>query len=301
MKKTILFTLLAVVAQNQLFAQLKNYGREGKIKIIADKTTLKITHTQVPIFQAPADQKMQTPLLAVASAVISPAITFIEKTIKEKAKKDALAYNASYKCNASGQGFYNNSGVTDLPKLTLKRRIKTIDGEELTAVDIDFIPEMSSDKTAFRYFVKNKCKYNYSIAKTKRFYDFIDLTFEIKFKSIYVKDAEYKIEDLRITTLSIPMVEVGNTQQLSEEAYSGWIPLPPKSTILTTKGIAPKNDVYDMINKNTGLYEIEITATETNPYKIKAENKQSIIESSGEPAAELLNTFIESMLKKDDE
>ena len=51
---------------------------------------------------------------------------------------------------------------------------------------------------------------------------------------------------------------------------------------------------------NTGLYEIEITANESNPYKIKAENNKSVIEISSESTTGIHKDFIKSLTKEKD-
>jgi hypothetical protein len=77
------------------------------------------------------------------------------------------------------------------------------------------------------------------------------------------------------------MVYVGQTKSLDEPVYSGWIPLLPKS-----KG-------------NSGLYEIEISVTETNPFKIKAENNQKMIKNLSDPFADLLKKVIKEIIKEE--
>jgi hypothetical protein len=80
---------------------------------------------------------------------------------------------------------------------------------------------------------------------------------------------------------------------VSDDIYSGWIPLPTRST-----DIAETETETDVISNNTGLYEIEIVATETNPYKIKAENKNEMFEATGESVVETLKALLESLTTK---
>jgi len=320
--KKLIFTILAtVVLQSQVYSQLKNYNDNGKIKILTEKTTLSITEVETPLTQT----QQGAALLAAAGNILTPVVDLVVKSVQEKVKKNALAYKGEFKCSVSGDKFYKNDVVAALPKLTMKRIIKSTDGTDQVAVEIELVPELSEDKTAFRYFVKDKCVYNYSIAKTKGDYDYIDLNIEINIKNIFINKGEYKIDDLRTTTINIPMIHVGKTKPLEEKVYSGWIPLPTRSTgkkkeaapikeettvVKTNKeGVIETNkeettvkksdaEDYGQIKDNTGLYEIKIIATETNPYKIKAENKQKIIESSSESGTEILKAVIKELTKE---
>ncbi|WP_445718266.1 hypothetical protein [Flavobacterium sp.] len=324
MKKVILTIAAAITLQTQVYCQLVNYNDKGKVKILAEKTTLSITGEKAKL--KPDNQVAG--IVAAAGAILPPVIDLVVTSIKEKAKKNALAYKGEYKSFVSGQNFYESNDYALLPKLTLTRKIKTTDRKDEIAVNIELVPELSADKTAFRYSIKNKCEYKYSIAKTKGKYDFIDVNIEIKFKSLSINKDEYKLNDLRTTVVTIPMVQIGNTTTLAETVYSGWIPLPPRSTAKNTEaepvteektviktdknGVKEKTieetttkksnvEEYDKLADNTGLYEIEITVTETNPYKIKAENKQAIIESSSESGTAILKEVVKVLTQEKEE
>jgi hypothetical protein len=310
MKKVIILTIATVIAlQKQVYSQLVNYNDNGKVKILAEKTTLSITYTKAKLKPDQEAAGIEAAgieaagieaagieaagieaagIIAAAGAILPPVIDFVGTIVKENTKKNVRAYKGEYKSFVSGQNFYMNNDYAHLPILTLTRKIKKIDGKDEIAVNIKLVPELSDDKTAFRYSIKDVCEYKYSIAKTKSKYDYIDVNIEIKFKSLYIYKEEYKINDLRTTVITIPMVHVGKTTTLDEIVYSGWIPLPPRST--TTK--KSNAEEYDKLADNTGLYEIEITVTETNPYKIKAENKQAIIESSSESGKAILKEIV---------
>lgn len=322
MKKLILISGAAILLQTQVYCQLKNYNDGGKVKILAEKTTLSATGISVKL--TPDEQSAA--LIAAAGKILPPLVKGGVNGVKQKMKKNALAYKGEFKCSFSGEKFYTNNDFAALPQLTIKRTIKIKDGTDQLAIEIVLVPELSADKTAFRYYVKDKCSYNYSIAKTKGNYDYIDLNLEIKFKSIAISKEEYKISELRATALSIPMIYVGKTKELSEKVYSGWIPLPPRSTAKTIKktdtkksakttvksGSDGKNDTtteevtetkydvedYAKLANDNGLYEVEIIATETNPYKIKAENKQEFIENSSESIIDVSKAIIESLTKE---
>lgn len=325
MKKVIVTIVAIVMLQNHVFCQLTNYNDNGKVKILAEKTILSITGERTKL----KDDQQFAGLLAAAGAILPPVIDLIVSSAKEKAKKNALAYTGEYKSFVSGEKFYENNGFALLPKLTLTRSIIKRDKTNDVAVNIELVPELSTDKTAFRYYIKDKCEYKYSIAKTKGDYDYIDLNIEIKFKSLSINKDEYTLNDLRTTIVYISMVHVGQTTQLSEKVYSGWIPLPPRSTAknaevepITEEKTVVKTDKdgkdektkektttiksnaeeYDKLADNTGLYEVEITVTETNPYKIKAENKQAVIESSSESGTAILKAVVKLLTEeKEDE
>lgn len=325
MKKTIVTIVAAIMLQTQVYCQLVNYNDNGKVKILAEKTSLSIEGVNTKL----KPDEEAAGIIAATGAILPPLIDLVVSGVKEKVKKNALAYKGEYKSFASGENFYINNDYASLPKLTLTRTIKKTDGTIATAVNIELVPELSEDKTAFRYYIKDKCEYNYTVAKTKGNYDYMDLNIEIKFKSLSINKEEYKLNDLRTTIISIPMVHVGQTTQLSEKIYSGWIPLPPRSTTKNTeiKPVTEEKTVvktdndgkeektsektttkksnteeYDKLADNTGLYEVEITVTETNPYKIKAENKQTIIESSSESGTAILKAVVKVLTeeKKDE-
>jgi hypothetical protein len=279
--KKLLLLLLASLLMNSSFAQIKNYNYNSKVKILTENTTLKITGIETRLN---TDRQSSIPLLA-AGTILPPAIDYFVASLKEKTAKDALSYKGIYKCFASGDTFYLNNDFALLPKLTITRKIRTKGGEDLIAAEIELLPELSADKTAFRYLVKDKCLYKYSIAKTKGRYDYIDLNLDLTFRSIFINKENYKIEDLRKTSIIIPMILVGNTEKLDDCFYSGWIPLPTRSTY-------KQKDIYERIPASTGQYEIEIIATETNPYKIKAENKKDFYEATGKQTSELLKSLI---------
>jgi hypothetical protein len=321
MKKVIVTIVTAIMLQTQVYCQLVNFNEKGKVKILAEKTTLSITGVSTKL----KTDEQAAGLIAAAGAILPPVIDFVVTNAKEKAKKNALAYKGEYKSFVSGEKFYTSNDYASLPKLTLTRTIKKTDRSDVVAVKIELIPELSADKTAFRYYIKDKCEYNYSIAKTKKNYDYVDVSIEIKFKSLSINKDEYKLNELRTTIITIPMVHVGNTTTLTEVVYSGWIPLPPRSTAKNTEtepvteektviktdknGVKEKTieetttkksnvEEYEKLADNSGLYEIEITTTETNPYKIKAENKQKIIESSSESGTEILKAVIKELTKE---
>lgn len=326
MKKLVLTSIVIILMQTQVYSQLKNYNDCGKVKILSEKTELTIEGISSNI--KPDQTIVGVTVAAALGLILPPAIDYVMASIKEKTKKNALAYKGEYQCSGSGENFYLSKNCASLPKLTITRLIKNVKKSDKVAAEFRLIPELSNDKSAFRYYVDANFVYNYSIAKTKCRYDYIDLILEITFKSISINKLEYKISDLRTTTISIPEIYVGKTKSLSNRYYSGWIPLAPKPIIDTTlksdstkedkivlktnnSGITEKSkeetivikyNVKDttIIDNNTGLYEVSIKATETNPYKIKAENKQEIIESTSDSLIEALKAIIKTLTTEEE-
>ena len=312
-----------------------NFNEKGKVPIISEDTYLLI-EPQPIIDITPKDQSATAFLAGVLPAIVDYGVT----TIKELSKKRAASFAGEYKCANSGQNFYEGKAKVKLPKLTITRDvILKSDVTVVNAATIILTPELSENKTAFRYVLKDKMTYKYSKARTEGSYDYIDVSIKIQFKSVTVNKDKYEISDLRTTLLSIPMVKVGvdYIPVNGKTIVSGWIPLLPKSSVIekklqntpsdvsikevpkdvtdksgktettvttvtkeTTKSTDySKETVVDMTT-NAGLYEIEVTVTETNPYKIKAENKQQLIENTGDKGAEVLKAIIEQALKKDE-
>lgn len=326
MKKLIITSILVLLLDASVFCQLKNYNESGKVKILTEETMLTIDGLNTK--EKPVEPMFVGTAAAIGS-ILPSAVGYVMEVVGEKLKRNALAYKGEYICSGSEENFYNNKSDTLLPKLTIRRIIKTVDNVDLDAARIILIPELSKDRTAFRYYVSSDFKYDYSIARTKGKYDYIDLTLEINFKSISLNKSEYKINDLRTTTISVPQILVGKAYSIKEKHYSGWIPLPPKSTLKIvlpsdstreikttaktnnegktekskeeTKVTKFKIDDTKIIADNTGLYEVSVKAVETNPYKIKVENRQQFIENTNESLTGLIEAVTKAITKEKDE
>jgi hypothetical protein len=325
MKKLISTLVVAILLQSSVYCQLKNYNDDGKVKILTEKTILTIDGLNTK--EKPVEPMFVGTAAAIGS-ILPSAAGYVMKVIGEKVKRNALAYKGEYLCSGSAENFYKSKNDTLLPKLTITRMIKTINKVDLVAAKIILIPELSKDRTAFRYYVDRDFKYDYSIAKTKGKYDYIDLTLEIGVKSISINKSEYKINDLRTTTISIPQILVGKAYSITNKHYSGWIPLPPKSILTVLKDVTTKEDKTvvktnktketeetteattvikhnaedtKIITDNTGLYEVSIKAVETNPYKIKAENNQEFIESTGDSMNDMFKEIVKALTKEKEE
>ncbi|MFH0761949.1 MAG: hypothetical protein V2A67_10650 [Bacteroidota bacterium] len=294
MNKTLLL-LLATLLTWPGYGQIRNYTDHGRISILTGKTSLEITAVETkltPDIQAAG-------LLAAAGTILPPVVDLVVSGIEQEIKKNALAFQGTYAASASGDKFYRNNDFAALPRLLLTRTVKLKDEKEQTVVEIELIPELSADLTAFRYYVKDKFRYEYSLAKTRGRYSYIYINLEIKFRSIYISKETYKVSDLRTTAILVPMVHVGETEHLPDKVYSGWIPLPPRSNVKTNNETEGSKVTYERLADNTGLYEIEISITETNPFKIRAEKRQEIIKSTREPAGDILKAIIKTVTEEE--
>jgi len=325
MKKIPIF-LLCLLLSVAISAQLKNYNQNGGNKTFSDNTHLQITKRAVSI------GVVQQSFGAVLGALLPPTIDFISTAVKQGAKRRALLFKGEFKADASESGFYKDVNTINLPDLTLTRKIMLKGQNAATdAVVIKLTAELSEDKTAFRYKLASVV-YNYSIAKTKGNYDYIETGLEIKLKTVALIKDQYEVKDLRGTTLVIPMIKVGDTYSVDPNVpiYSGWLPFPPKPSIemelnkiekevrtvvsKTTKdgkqqpdetnieetSVAKKSNETLTETDNASVYEIEVNVVETNPYKIKAENKQQLIENSSETGVSLIKAVFEQIFKKKD-
>jgi len=324
--KQIFILLIAVSLCKNGFGQLGNYNENGAVDILSQKVTLTITPQPKPV----ATEKQAAG--AIAGAILGPAVDVGLSIIKEKVKQNAAKFTSTYSAKASGSAFWEDANTANLPGLTLTRDVlMKSSAAQQNALTITLTPELSPDNTAFRFVVSSPIAFNYSAAKTKRSYDYIDIKLDIVFKTLSVTKSQYEVKDLRATSITIPMVKAGTASAaVSNGLASGWIPLLTKPTMeivtdlankevkevaqegtkdgkkinetLTTTTTTTNAKATDKttLTKKAGLYEIEITVTETNPYKIKADNIQSLVESSSDATSKLLNALIDAIFKKDD-
>jgi hypothetical protein len=324
--KQVVFSLLIFFLSITAKAQLGNYNENGNVKILSQKTELKITTTEVEV------KSEKESAGAILSGLVGPLIDVGVTAVKEKAKHNAAKFKSTFNVSASASGFWASKAKVNLPTLTIHRTVIKKDKTEEEALKITLTPELSPDKTAFRFIAKDGFVFKYSSAKTKGDYDYIDIMLDIKFKALLLNKSQYELKELRGTSISIPMIKVGTTTFSAGSSYeSGWFPLPAMPTIevetdvteLETKTITligtkegkTVNDNYssdtktvkkkskdkETLSTKAGLYEFEITVTESNPYKIKAENKQKMTEATGDATGILLKTLAESLLKKEEE
>jgi len=294
MKPTIIILQLAALLTSPVYSQTRNYTDHGKIRVLASQATLHIEPTEERL----STERQAAGLLAAAGAILPPAVNLAADLIVQQVKQNALAYQATWSCSASGDRFYPNNDLAALPKLTLTRTIKPRKGENITAVEIVLTPEFSDDKTAFRYSVRDPIRYRWSVAKTRGCHSWINVTLALTFRSIYINKETYKVSELRTTSLTLPMVQVGVTRELQEPACSGWIPLPPRSTARVSSEPDGTKAVYERLSDNTGTYEVDITVTETNALKISMERKSETIKGTSESATDLIHAIIETITEE---
>jgi hypothetical protein len=283
MKLPYLLVCLTCILTLNAAAQTRAYSDKNHLRIVADKTTLSIRDSSISLLE-----ENQSPLITTASIVLPPAVDFVSALLGGAATRDAKKYQSGYSASVSSDHFYAEASEAFLPILALKRWVKDRKGNDHLAASIEFQPELSSDKTAFRFVVSDNFLYQYATAKTIGRYDYLQLNVLINVKNLSIQKDEYRIAELRTTTLQIPMVHVGQTRKLSEPVYSGWIPLPTPST---AKAKGSTRD-YVRLPGRTGLYEIGITVTETNAYKVRSEDKQVMIKSSADEASNLIKAGI---------
>ncbi|PRD56734.1 hypothetical protein C5749_05755 [Sphingobacterium gobiense] len=305
---------------------VRNYSHNSRPKIIAEKTKLTIDTTN----KNTHNQKNFAGVVGLAAALAPTVIDFGTTIISQSLKVDEADYTGTYKASNSQEGFYTENDGLALPQLRFEREIVLNEKPDaLTpAVLINLVPEMSKDSTAFRYKIDNdNFKYQYSIAKLKGAYNYIDLHLEIKIRSLSVNANKYELNDIRTVTMVIPTVKVSDNAKVTDEIFSGWIPLFPKSSIdidtvkniieekekeitdengitkKTTEKITsvkvPKTIKYTPIP--SGVYEIEVMATEVNIAKMKAEQRAKLFDETSESGGALLKAIVEQLTKKPDE
>ncbi len=316
--KCICFSILiAGILTSTVSAQLTAYSDKKHVHILADKTTLSIRDSSVSLLEP-----NQSGVATVAGVVLPPAIDYVASAVEAGAAGNTKKFQATYSCSASCDHFYADASEAMLPNVTIRRWIKDKKGNDLLAASVRLVPELSSDRTAFRFMARDSFIYNYSMAKTTGPYDYLHLQLTINVKSVSVQEEVYKVANLRTTIMDIPMVHVGHTCTLDEAVYSGWIPLPPPSTVkvavepLTSK----KSEVTDKwvnevkketqktetsvtnhtvyafrpVSGNTGLYEIEVSVTESNPFKTRAEARHAFLEKTDDQTSDALKAALKS-------
>lgn len=323
----ILFISLLFVAIASCRSQLENYNTDGAVKIVTQKAWLSIDQDSEKEVKNEKEAAG-----AVIGSILAPLVDVGFAVAKEKAKQNAAKYKSSFVVSASGSGFWAGENKVKLPVLTIMRKATPTGGLEASAMKLTLRPELSPDKTAFRYTVADPFIYLYSTAKTDGVYDYIDVTLDIKFKALIVAKGQYEVKDLRGTSIVIPALRPGQASLPSEGmTASGWLPFPAKPSLevetdvteqeiktVEEKGSKEGKNVNDKVvtdtktlkkraketqtlKTNAGLYEFEITVTESNPYKIKAENKQQLTEASADSSASFLKAIIDAIFKKEEE
>lgn len=298
---------------------IRNYNHNSKPKILAEKTTLSI----------PNSEEKAVAMAGVVAALAPSIVDLSTKIISHKLKTDAAKYIGTYKASVSAEKFYKTDGTAELPTLLLERKVIFKDKPDSfnKAVSIKLTPELSGDSTAFRYKLDNSSfGYLYSIAKLVGKYDYIDLHLEMKVKNLTVNSNKYELNDISTVTMVIPAIKVGDTTQFKNDIYSGWIPLFPQSLketgeieaeVKITEISTEKTDVKKVTTttsekittKNTrkattvaaGVYEIEVTVSEVNMARLRAQQRAELFDATSESGGTFLKAIVDLLTKKSDE
>ncbi|RZJ73071.1 hypothetical protein [Flavobacterium sp.] len=326
MKK--IYVVLGVLSILVSYSQKRNFTDKGKINVYGETVCLTVTENPVCVDSCKKADGSSVLIGALAATVIPAVVDFMVPVIKQKVKNNALSYTGTYKAVVSRHNFYSKKSEALLPSFKIDRTILVKEGDGIVprqATQIAVGSEISNDKTAFRFSIADDLIYSYSKAKTTGDYDYLDLQIEIKVKSMSVVKGEQKLIELRTVLIDVPIVHVGTTNKLRNTYYSGWIPLPARSqskgevktkttdqkTTSTSKDKKSAVVVEKIESEKTEngfvdidgpscQYELEVIVTETNPYKIRAENKKEMIDASSEAGAAVLKALTAGLIKSDD-
>lgn len=287
-KRTLAFLLLMVAAQlyGQDYSYNENSGTKG-IPTLTERTTLEITPKRAAL-----DQNRET-IMPIAGALLGPVVDVGVSFVKTQVEKRAREYTGTYGCATSGDKFYASRREVNLPVLTLRRTVTLDDsgqgnGRTADALVINLEPELSADGFAFRYRAKSVVM-TYAKARTKGGFDFIDLQLDVVFRTLVMTVGKQDAVNLRAFSFAIPCVKPNAPYDVSSLPPTSWLPFPAPPQ--------PQKDV--VVYDNAGVYEFLINVTESNPYKIKATNKQMSVKDSGGAVSDLA-AEIGKLLKQGD-
>jgi len=271
----------AVQAQDYSYDQ--NSEMRG-IETFTERASLEITPMRTKILEE------RETILPIVGALAAPLVNVGISVVKASLEKRARQYLASYACTNSGDAFFETRQFANLPELTIRHSITIQDRSSSSGVKtVDALvlvlePELSSDKHAFRYRVKS-VNMAYSKARTKGKFDYIDVQLDVIFRSLATEATRQEVVTLRAFSFVIPSVKPNAPYDVTSLPRSSWLPFPPAMQL--AKGVG----VYD----KTGPYEFLINVTESNPYKVRAENKQSVVEQSSAALSKLAAEIAELM------
>ncbi|RYY62231.1 MAG: hypothetical protein EOO05_03515 [Chitinophagaceae bacterium] len=309
--------LLTVAFTPGLKAQLTNYNDRGRVRILSSFLVLEIDTSTVVI-------KGMEQSAVVAGNLLPPAIDLGAALIGEAVKQGAQRYSSTMTATASAAGFWMSDRVVALPVLRIRRMVLRTGKSQLEeAYQLVLHPELSPDKTAFRFVLKDPFEYRYAAVRTRKKYDYINLEVLVRMKALAVTEGEYDLSDLRTSSLLIPVVKTGSTYHPSSNNQpGGWFPFPPRPSYLVeteeasevlktvaTRGTSngrPDNDTLTTVTrtinkKGTGIqvvphfggnYEITVEVVEINPYRGRAMEREKVYNAGLEPLAELLKEAV---------
>ncbi|MET0638124.1 MAG: hypothetical protein ABWZ25_18985 [Chitinophagaceae bacterium] len=305
----LVFFLLNFFSAN---AQLVNYDDRGKVRILSSFLVVQIDTNTVQI-----REKEQS---VVAGSLISPVINLGAAVIGEAIKHGAQKYSSILTATASAAGFWLSESQLSLPVLTIRRMVMLPGSERPEqAFSIVLRPELSADRTAFRFVLKDPFQYKYSGVRTKGKFDYVNIELLISLRALVIEEGEYKTSELRSSSIAIPAVKAGSTYDPSLNIHAGgWFPFPPRPSFLigseevseisktvSTNGTSngkPDNDTLttvtrtiektgtgaQVLSRRSGNYEITVELVEINPYKGRAVEREKVTNAGLEPLAELL-------------
>lgn len=301
-----------------LQAQLINYNGNGKVRILSSFLLLEID-TLV------AEIRGTEQSAALLATLLPPAIDLGAAVLGAGIKHGPPKYSTSSTATASGAGFWVSEREAALPVLDLRRMvIPAGSGTPEEAWHIRLTPQLSADRTAFRYVLADSVDFRYAGVKTKRQFDYINMELIIQLRALAVTEGEYELYDMRTSSLHLPMMKAGSVYTPSRLTIAGgWFPFPPKpsygieteeadevSKTVATRGTSngkPDNDTLttvtrtinkrgsgvQVLSRRAGNYEITVEVIEINPYRGRAMEREKLAAASLEPLAELLKAAAE--------
>lgn len=287
--KQVLHLLVLLLTASSLLAQDYSYDERSDkgIETLTERVTLEITPRRTLLESQP-----QASIAPIAGALIGPLIDVGISVARSGVEKRAKQYIARYACGNSGDMFYESRQAVNLPELTIRRSVTLKDGTRgvrpADALVVVLEPELSSDRFSFRYRLKSVAM-TYSKARTKGDFDYLDIQLDVLFRALTIAGTKRDLVNLRALSFTIPSVKPNAPYDPSSLPASSWLPFPPAPQPSTGAGM------YD----NTGTYEFAIAVTESNPYKIRAENKEQLLENS-DNALSALAAKIAALIKTAD-
>jgi len=252
---------------------------EGKIKVKSVSSDLTLSAKQVESNHNPATEAAA--LAAILPAVIETGIA----VVKSELKKREESYAAEYKINSSGEAFWLNDNIINLPNMTYTKQIlKDGETEKKDAVKFTLEPFQSQDGKAFRYKL-TALKMNYSEARANTKHSSLNLEIDVKFSAFVETEGKYTKSDLGQSSITVTGVEF-DTNSVTGTYYTGWFPVLPR----------------EETSNPSGNYEIELTVKEANPGAISAKKIAQFFEDNGEKIQETSKIIIENIFTgKEDE
>jgi len=275
MKKTII--LLLCLSHFLIVAQTKNYRSDGRpIKVLGEKVLVSISDYNVDL-DTPGES-----FGAAIGALLPSIIDLSSNIIKQKLTNNAERFTGEYGGKKSHEGFFDGKTKRNLPKITITRSV--INDDHVKVDDVNkmvLVPELSKDKTAFRFKLDRAFVYKYSKAKVNKKFRYLDVEISITMRALTLKEGSYDLKELRTSTIKVSNVEVkSNNANLTDDYYSGWFPLfsPPTMKISKSMDSGSKLNVLEVKTVTTQEYCLDkdgerIKCMDKDGKKIKNSNQ----------------------------